>query len=404
MKNRIAAVLAVLLALYAGFQLGQNRTAAQTRLPEGQEVTQTTERTFEKAEYLKAFIEQNFLYETDEEVLNEGMLRGLFSALEDPYSVYMNEEEFTSLMEDNRGSFGGIGVTVSPGADDNLITVVAPMKDTPGDRAGIRAGDKIIRVEGEEYTGEQMDMAVKVMRGEPGTDVTITIRRLSSEKPPEEFDLTITREIINVISAEGEMLPDQLGYIGITSFDENTDRYFREALKDLEAQGARGIVIDLRNNPGGLLDTVLEIADSLLPEGPIVITKTRAGQEVVEESDRAMDEIPLVVLINEGSASASEILAGAIQDYERGPIIGETSFGKGIVQRILPLDDGSGIKLTVSEYYTPKERKIHEIGVEPDIPVEWEGEDPTFGPSVLEQDAQLQRAMEALEEQIISQE
>lgn len=401
MKNRIAAMLLILLALYGGFQLGRSGLPERVVRPAETDASHTTsEQTFEKAEYLKSFIEQNFLFDVTTDQMNEGMLKGLFSSLEDPYSVYLNQEEFTSLMEDNRGSFGGIGITVSPGEEDNLITVVAPIRDTPGERAGIRAGDKIIKIEGEEYTGEQMDLAVKTMRGEPGTEVTITIRRLSSERPPEEFDLTITREIINIISAQGEMLNDRMGYISISSFDENTDRYFTEALRQVKADGAEGIVLDLRNNPGGLLDTVLNIADDLLPEGNLLITKTKSGQEVVETSNRNMDAIPMVVLINKGSASASEILAGALQDYERAPIIGETSFGKGIVQRIIPLDDGSGIKLTVSEYYTPKERKIHEIGVVPDIEVPWEHEDPTFGPAVLAQDVQLQRAMDELEVQI----
>lgn len=196
------------------------------------------------------------------------------------------------------------------------------------------------------------------------------------------------------------MLDEGVGYVNISSFDENTDRYFDEVMDRLEAEGAKGIVLDLRNNPGGLLDTVLNIADRLLPEGPVLITKSKDGKEIVESSDAKMDDIPMVVLVNEGSASASEILAGAIQDYERAPVIGVTSFGKGIVQRIIPLEDGSGFKLTVSEYFTPDERKIHEIGVIPDIEVVFEPEDPTFGPDVLEQDNQLQRAIEELKKQI----
>jgi carboxyl-terminal processing protease len=400
-KNRIAAMLLILLALYGGYQLGQARAEWEYRdavIPEG--VDTDTGQTLEKAEYLKTFIQQNYLFDTTEEEMNEGMLKGLFLSLGDPYSQYMNADEFTALMEDNAGSFGGIGITVSPGEEDNLITVVAPIRDTPGERAGIQPGDKIIKIEGTEYTGDQMDAAVKEMRGEAGTNVNITIRRLSPERPPEEFDLEITREIINIISAQGEMLNDTIGYLAISSFDENTDRYFSNALKEIKEQGAQGIVLDLRNNPGGLLDSVLAIADDLLPEGPVVITRTKNGQEVVERSDRKMDAIPMTVLINKGSASASEILAGAIQDYERAPIIGETSFGKGIVQRIIPLDDGSGFKLTVSEYYTPEERKIHEIGVVPDIEVAPPEEVLSFGPEFIDTDIQLQRAMEELQKQI----
>ena len=407
MKNKVIVGLLVVLALMAGYRIGSSRmlesviASEENRVPnEGEEAVLSTPELIEKADYLKTFIQQNFLFDTTEQEMNDGMLKGMFDALEDPYSIYMNPDEFTAMQEDTAGAFGGIGVTVSPDAEDNLITVVAPIKNTPADRAGLRAGDKIIRIEGEDFTADRMDQAVKMMRGEPGTDVTITIRRLSSEKPPEEFDVTITREIINIISAEGQMLDEGVGYVNISSFDENTDRYFDEVMDRLEAEGAKGIVLDLRNNPGGLLDTVLNIADRLLPEGPVLITKSKDGKEIVESSDAKMDDIPMVVLVNEGSASASEILAGAIQDYERAPVIGVTSFGKGIVQRIIPLEDGSGFKLTVSEYFTPDERKIHEIGVIPDIEVVFEPEDPTFGPDVLEQDNQLQRAIEELEKQI----
>ena len=412
MKNKLAVFLLVALALLGGYRLGRMgidvpggtagapRPGTSTGTESEEPSALSTAEVVEKADYLKEFIRQNFLFEMNEQEMNDGMLKGMFESLDDPYSVYMNPEEFTSLQESNAGAFGGIGVTVSPSAEDNLITVVAPIKDTPADAAGLRAGDKIIRVEGEEFTGDQMDQAVKVMRGEPGTDVTITVRRLSTEKPPEEFDVTITREIINIISAEGQMMEGGIGYITISSFDENTDRYFDDTLAQLEDEGAQGIVLDLRNNPGGLLDTVLHIADRLLPQGNLLITRSKSGDEIVETSDRQADDIPMVVLINEGSASASEILAGAIQDYDRAPIIGTTSFGKGIVQRIIPLEDGSGFKLTVSEYFTPDNRKIHEIGVEPDVVVEWEGEEPTFGPDVLEQDNQLQRAVEELQKQL----
>lgn len=409
MKNKWLFVCGMILALFAGFYLGKTvstpTVATQTEASESadadaNDTATNTQSIVNKADHLKGFINENFLYDVDDEKLNDGMLKGMFEALDDPYSQYLNQEEFASLMEDNAGAFGGIGVTVSPDADDNTITVVAPIKDTPGEAAGIRPGDKIIRINGEEFTGTEMDQAVKIMRGEPGTDVTITILRYSNENPPEEFDLTITREIINIISAEGEMIDDSVGYIHITSFDENTDRYFSEARKQLLDGGAKGIIIDLRNNPGGLLDSVLNISDDLLPKGPLLFTKNKQGDEIEETSDAGMDEYPIVVLVNEGSASASEIMAGAIQDYDRGPIIGTTTFGKGIVQRIMPLEDGSGFKLTVSEYFTPEHRKIHEIGVVPDIQVEQEDESFDFGPEFLEKDIQLQRGIEELQKQI----
>lgn len=414
MKNKLVTFLLIALAVLGGYSLGRSSaapveigqstgrpsTSTSGNASEGSAETVDTQAIVEKADYMRTFIDQNFLFDADHQKMNDGMLKGLFESLDDPYSIYMNQEEFAAMQEETSGSFGGIGITVSPGVDDNLITVVAPIKNTPADRAGIRAGDKIIRIGEEDFTGDRMDQAVKLMRGEPGTDVQITIRRLSPEKPPEEFDLTITREVINIISAEGQMLENGIGYIHISSFDENADRYFSESLADLEKQGAKGIVLDLRNNPGGLLDTVLNIADDMLPEGKLLVTRSKNGDEIVESSDAQMDDIPMVVLINEGSASASEILAGALQDYKRAPIIGVTSFGKGIVQRIIPLEDGTGFKLTVSEYFTPNNRQIHEIGVVPDIEVERASEESNFGPEVLAEDNQLQRAIEELSKQI----
>lgn len=368
--------------------------------PAQTESAEANERVYDKADFLKQFILRNYLFGSTEEELNNGMLQGMFQALGDKYSAYLDQDQFKALQEDNAGAFGGIGVTVSPNEEDNLITVVAPIRDTPGDRAGLRTNDKIIKVNGEEFFADTMDAAIKVMRGEPGTDVTITVRRLSTDAPPEEFDLTITREMINIISAEGSMLEDGLGYVTISSFDENTEEYFKKAMETVESQGAKGVVLDLRNNPGGLLDVVSAIADDLLPEGVIVTTRGIQGDETVEKSGSSHNPIPMVVLVNNGSASASEILAGAIQDYDRAPIIGVTTFGKGIVQRIIPLDDGSGFKLTVSEYFTPKDRKIHEIGVVPDIEVDLPEDQHTFGPEVLEQDLQLQKAIETLKEQL----
>lgn len=364
------------------------------------ESAEANEKVYDKADFLKQFILSNYLFGSTEEELNNGMLQGMFQALGDKYSAYLDPDQFRALQEDNAGAFGGIGVTVSPNEEDNLITVVAPIRDTPGDRAGLRTNDKIIKVNGEEFFADTMDAAIKVMRGEPGTDVTITVRRLSTDAPPEEFDLTITREMINIISAEGSMLEEGVGYVLISSFDENTENYFKKAMETVESQGAKGVVLDLRNNPGGLLDVVASIADDLLPEGVIVTTRGVQGDETVEKSGSSYNPIPLVVLVNNGSASASEILAGAIQDYDRAPIIGVTTFGKGIVQRIIPLDDGSGFKLTVSEYFTPNDRKIHEIGVVPDIEVELPEDQHTFGPEVLDQDVQLQKAIETLKDRL----
>lgn len=352
----------------------------------------------ERIESLEEAIKENYLYEVDEKNLEEGVYKGLFQSLGDPYSEYYSKSEFKKLREQTSGEFGGIGVTVTAEKED-FITVVAPIKGTPGDRAGIKAGDKIIEINGERYTGEELSKAVENMRGEPGKEVKIVVRRYSDDKNYEDIDMTIIREIIKVESVHKGMIDDKLAYLRISSFDEKTDEDFKKALIDLEDQGAKGLVIDLRNNPGGLLNSVVNIADYLLPKGVIVSTEDKKGTKDVQESDAKMDEIPLVVLVNKGSASASEILSGAIKDYQRGEIIGTKTFGKGIVQRIFNFGE-EGFKLTVSEYKTPKDVKIHKVGVEPDIVIELDENSEGIGLEHKDTDNQLQKAIEVLGEKV----
>src|SRR5699024_7377766 len=222
-------------------------------------------------------------------------------------------------------------------------TVVSPIEDTPGERAGIRSGDKIIKVDGEEYSAEEMDEAVEVMKGEPNTDVSLTIMRRDNNVN-EMIDMDITREKIRLETVKSNIIDDNIGYIKLTSFDELTYDDFKKALEELENSNVEGLLIDLRNNPGGLLDSTADIANELLDKGDIVYTEDKNDKREYLKSDESHTELPLVVLVNEGSASASEILAGAIQDHNRGEIIGTTTFGKGVVQRIKPLSDGSAIK------------------------------------------------------------
>lgn len=340
-------------------------------------------------------IGEMFLEEVEDDILLEGKLRGLVDALGDPYSQYLNEDEYGILMEDSSGVYGGIGVIVSPG-DDNLITVVSPIEGTPGDRAGLKSGDKIIMVNGKEYTADNMNEAVKNMKGDPNTAVQITIVRKGRSGERETLEIEIIREEIKLETVNWKLVDENIGYIRISSFDELTYEDFKLALRELEKKQVQGIVLDLRNNPGGLLDSCINIANELLKGGDIVYTQDRTLERQYFRANRSGSDIPLTVIINRGSASASEILAAAIKDNNRGLIVGETSFGKGIVQRIRPLSDGTALKLTESEYFSPKGTKIHGLGVKPDIEVELPEDIEFIGVENIGKDIQLQVAIEKL--------
>ncbi|MFO7888079.1 MAG: S41 family peptidase [Eubacteriales bacterium] len=353
---------------------------------------------YSKTEYLEKYIEDNFLYEVQGD-LQDGSLRGMMETLEDPYSEYLNVESMNSLIEQTSGEYSGIGIYVSI-SEDNKIIVISPIEDTPAEKAGLKTGDKIIKVNGQEFTGEEMTDAVKVMKGKPGTEVTITVEREKSSGELNIFDLTIERANIKIQTVKYGELEEDIGYIRITTFDDPTSEDFKKALVELtEEKEVKGLVLDLRFNPGGLLDSVVDIADELLGKTVITYTQTKSGEREYYNSGRSKVDIPLVVLINGGSASASEILAGAVKDTERGILVGDKSFGKGIVQRIIPLEDGSGFKLTVSEYFTPDNINIHGIGIEPDVSIdlnEKSMEEGLYGMEYYDEDNQLQKAVEIL--------
>ncbi|EOC99552.1 S41 family peptidase [Caldisalinibacter kiritimatiensis] len=354
---------------------------------------------YNKLMALEDIIEENFLYEVNEQTLLEGALKGMFQALDDPYSVYMTKDEFADFMEHTRGTYSGIGIIVVPG-EDNLITVVSPIEGTPGERAGIKTGDKIVKVNGKEFTADRMDEAVKVMKGKPGTKVEITILRKNKNGDNKFLDLEITREEIRQKTVKAKMLEGNIGYIRLVAFDEKTYGEFKNELDSLEKKNMKGIIIDLRNNPGGLLDQCQKITDELMGEGIIVYTETKKGEREEYKSDKEKIDVPLVLLVNGGSASASEILAGAIKDTNSGVLIGTKTFGKGIVQRIIPLKDGSGFKLTVSEYFTPSGVNIHGVGIEPDIVIELPDDVMNYGTEYLDEDIQLQKAIEVIKSKI----
>lgn len=361
----------------------------------------STANDFSKIKLVESFIQDNYLKEVDKETLREGQLKGLVASLEDPYSQYLTAQEYEDLNQQTSGEYGGIGVIVTPG-EDNFITVVSPIKGTPGEKAGLKPEDKILAVDGKEFLAENMDKAVSVMKGEPKTGVTLTVSRKNKDGGNKTFDLEIIREKIRLETVMSEVIEDNIGYLNIASFDKLTYEDFMKELKLLQGKDVEGLIIDLRNNPGGLLDVTAKIADELLAEGVIVYTETRDGEKDYYKSKKSNTDLPLVVLVNGGSASASEILAGAIKDYDRGELIGSKTFGKGIVQRIspLPTKDGSAIKLTISEYFTPNGKNIHGIGIEPDIVVELPEDIKGIGLENLKEDNQLQKALEVIKDKI----
>lgn len=350
-----------------------------------------------KLNRIKSIIDTYYLDEIDEDKMVEGMYKGLVSSLKDPYSVYYTKDEFAALMESSSGSYCGIGAYVSQDVKTGVITIVKPFEGGPAYEVGILPGDIIYKVSGEEVTGKDLSEIVSKMKGEEGTTVDLEIIRSGESEP---IKLTIERRTVEVPTISYEMLDNKVGYIQIAEFDEVTGPQFRSAITDLDNQGMKGLVIDLRNNPGGLLDTVCDMLDRMLPEGLIVYTEDKNGtrtEEVKSTAEESFDK-PLVVMINGNSASASEVFAGAIQDYGIGTILGTTSFGKGIVQSVIPLSDGSGVKVTVSKYYTPKGRNIHEIGIEPDVVVELKDKLKTKVVIDKSEDNQLQEAIKIINE------
>lgn len=349
-----------------------------------------------KIEFLEKYVKDHYLKEIDENKFFTGQLKGLVESLGDPYSQYLTKEDYDNMMEVTTGKFFGIGIIVSPG-DDNLITIVSPIKGSPAERAGLLPGDKIIKINDKEYLGKDLEEAVKNMKGEKGTVVKLSILTKEGENTQLK-EVEITRDEIKVGTVVSKNL-DGIGYIGISQFDEETGNDFKKELENLKNQNIKGLILDLRGNPGGIVDTASTVADTLLPEGEIVYAKDKDGNIVFNfKSDSDFLDIPLTVLINKGSASASEIVSGAIKDFNRGTLIGETTFGKGIVQSVVKFPGGDGIKLTTSEYFTPKGVNIHGVGINPDIEVELPKDIKTIGVENLKEDLQLQKAIEVINE------
>ena len=355
---------------------------------------------YEKLDVLLQIAEEYYYKDVDVEAMLDMAAVGLIAGIDDVYSAYYPKEDMEELNEETEGEYAGIGCQLLADPSDELITVTRVFKGSPAESVGIRAGDKIVYVDDVYYSAYEMDEAVNVMRGEPGGTVKVTVLRNL-----ETIDFDVTREVIHINYVEHEILEGNIGYVMVYDFLGNALEGFTQAIESFKAANVSGMIIDLRNNGGGLVDVCVDMADLILPEG--VVVSMRDKYEYTEEYkiDGEYYDVPMVVLINEYSASASEILAGAIRDYEAGTLVGTKSFGKGVVQSVLEFPDGSGVKLTTASYFTPSGECIHDVGIEPDVAVELDEDAVTlYGLNNLphEEDAQLQKAIEVLND-IISQ-
>lgn len=337
--------------------------------------------------YTLGRIHSSYVGEYTDKKLFEGAMHGMVESLDDPYSEYLDEKGFTRLNEMTDGTFGGIGVVL--GQRNKEFVVVSPMEGSPGAKAGIEAGDKILKVNDADTKGRTLEDVVSTIRGKKGTSVKL----LLEHKNGQQFTADIVRDDIKVQSVAGKMLPDsKIGYIRIAMFNENTGEEFKKAYEKLEQEGMQATLLDLRHNPGGLLNECVKVANFIVPKGPVVSITDKKGKTQVYESKLEKVKYPLAVLIDHGSASASEIVAGALQDTKAGRLFGTTTYGKGCVQSVFHITTSTGVKLTTAMYYTPSGRSIHKVGVTPDVEVEL--------PEKATSDVQLKKAEDYLKEEL----
>ena len=354
--------------------------------------------TVSKINELTAYTKLYYYDDIENEKLQDGLYTGLIDGLGDKYSVYYNAEDDQALQISTTGQYYGIGAGLSQDKDTMVVTVNKVYEGTPSESAGLLKDDVIVSVDGTEAVSMELSELVKLIRGEKGTTVHLEIYRPSTE---ENLSFDVERQDITLPSVSHKMFEDGIGYVHIDSFETETAAQFEEAVKDLENQGMKALIIDVRYNPGGMVTAVVQILDDILPEGTVVYTEDKNGnrQDYTSSGDTYLD-YPLAVLINGESASASEILAGAVKDYQYGTLIGTTTFGKGIVQTIFPLEDGDAVKLTTAKYFTPKGNYIHGAGIEPDIELEYEYLDKEAVSYDEAYDNQIQKAIEVLKDKI----
>ena len=350
-------------------------------------------------ETFKAMIKQKYIGEVDEEQMIEGAIKGFVEGLGDPYTEYLPKEEMAEFTEETSGQYVGIGVYLTNDKTTNTILVVGIMNGSPALDAGMQAGDIIEKVNDVTYTGETMDDAIKVLKGEEGTSAKVTVLR-----DGKEIDLTVTRKKITVEHVSSKMVEDNIAYLQVDSFDSGVAESFKNKITDIKNQGAKGIIIDLRSNGGGIVDEATGIADLFLKKGEtILITKSKIANEqlTVSKNDAIITDIPVVILVNEGTASASEILAGALKDkYPNTTIVGMQTYGKGVIQTLYSLSDGSGLKITTEEYYTPNHNKINKEGITPDVKVDLTKNAEGKYETEFDKDAQVKKAIETIKTKI----
>lgn len=351
----------------------------------------------QKLKKVETLIDNYYIYEYDKEKMMDMALTAYANGVGDTYTTYIDKESFTEMVEDIQGNYVGIGVEIFIDKD-NLLTVLSPFDHSPAQKAGVLPGDKIIKVSGKDVSAKNYNDAISMIRGKdaPSSDeVVLTIKRGT-----EVIDVSVKREKITVVTATEQMLANNTGYIRISNFGENTAEEFNQCLKKLEDGGAKSLIIDLRNNPGGTLESVVGVADSLIGEANILTIKDKKGNEKKYNSSSGHNELPLCVIINKNSASASEVLAGAIADNGRGTLVGEKSFGKGVVQSIFELGDGSAFKVTTARYFTPSGTSIDKVGITPHIEVSLDEKYKNSAVTNIpyEKDFQLKKALEVLNE------
>lgn len=323
----------------------------------------------EKTSVLQNIIDRYFLFDEDMTKVEDGIYAGMMNGLGDPYTVYYTKEEYKALNEDTEGKYSGIGAVVSQNPNTKIITIVKIFDNSPANDAGLQVGDIIYKIDGEEVAGTDMDILVKTkIRGEEGTSFKMTVLRGDERK---EVELDLTRRSIEVETVAGKMLDNNIGYIAVSQFDAVTSEQFKSNIESLQSQGMTKLIVDLRGNPGGLLDQVVDMLDYILPEGLVLYTEDKYGEREEYYSDGSHElKIPMVVLVNENSASASEVFTATFRDFEWGTVVGKTTFGKGIVQNVLPLGDGTAVKITTQHYYPPSGYDLHKVGIKPDLEVD----------------------------------
>lgn len=352
-----------------------------------------TNKTVKKIDELMSYIDLYYNDDYDEDDIRNAIYAGTLEGLGDPYSVYYTADEYKDMQINTSGNYYGIGAALSQDAKTKEVTISKVYEGTPAEEAGLKDGDQIIKVNDTESTSKELSALVQEIRGEEGTTVHLQVYRASNNKT---FEIDVERKNVELPSITSKMLDGGIGYIQISEFQSKTDEQFKSALADLKKQGMKSLIVDVRSNPGGLINAASNILDQILPEGTVVYTEDKYGKREDYTSDSNCLDCPIAVLVNENSASASEIFAGAIKDYNYGTLIGTKTFGKGIVQTVFPLEDGDAVKITTAKYYTPKGNYIHGVGIEPDIELTYKYSGPEDEAYDMKYDNQVQKAIEVL--------